>query len=460
MARGGLGLSAEKRVLLRPTSGSTPSAMVGALRAATVDQPELEGLARDLPIEDIALHPGNLRANIDVTALAHSMRQLGQLQAITVIPVDAFLEAFPQHAEAVAGKQWVLAAGERRLRAAGEAGLATLMAWIKADLADPQNATKTFIAENFERTALTPLEEAAGFNDLRDLGMTQAEIAAQLGFSQSHISKRLSLLKLPQVAQDALMTEALSVQDALVLLDLADHDDIAVALELMTAHANWGAGSAVRHIQQEKLAAENKLKAARKAKREKVDLVDFADLPAAQRAPLYSPDAVEKARAEGALVAVATGHGLSYYSTSGNAAGGAQKFDEAARAKAIKLRSEACARLVASLPLRARVTDDLVYGALRHQRYGDGLKLAHKWLAGKVGAEAKDPYEWVRETQASGDSKASLWIAWAMVLANRELKARDTHRGWDTEDVAWVQRLVDEVGYTPTPWETARLKNR
>ena len=94
---------------------------------------------------------------------------------------------------------------------------------VREDLDGP-GAIAIMFAENFHREDLTPLEEAATFALLRELGLPQTQIAAQTGCSQSHVSKRLALLTLPPAAQEALREGQLPLNDALALAGLSPQD--------------------------------------------------------------------------------------------------------------------------------------------------------------------------------------------------------------------------------------------
>ncbi|MGF2049563.1 ParB/RepB/Spo0J family partition protein, partial [Lactococcus lactis] len=68
---------------------------------------------------------------------------------------------------------------------------------------DDAGRLEAMLAENLCREGITPLEEAAGYQQLVELGRTQRALAKQFDVSQGHVSKRLALLKLPAKAQTA-----------------------------------------------------------------------------------------------------------------------------------------------------------------------------------------------------------------------------------------------------------------
>ena len=118
-----------------------------------------------------------------------------------------------------------LVVGERRLRACRMLGFETIPALIR-DFADKQAAELALI-ENLQRKDLRLFEEAEGYRRLLDeFGMTQDELAARLGKSQSSIANKLRLLKLPEAAREIISREMLSERHARALLRLDREDDV------------------------------------------------------------------------------------------------------------------------------------------------------------------------------------------------------------------------------------------
>jgi ParB/RepB/Spo0J family partition protein len=125
----------------------------------------------------------------DVVDLAQSIRTTGVLH--------------PIHVERHGHGTWQVIAGQRRLAAARAAGHRDIPCVVHRGL-DDRARVMLMLAENVQRADLSPIEEAEGYQRLHAVGMTQVEIARQVGRHQSHISKRLALLDLPGEDQAAI----------------------------------------------------------------------------------------------------------------------------------------------------------------------------------------------------------------------------------------------------------------
>jgi ParB/RepB/Spo0J family partition protein len=170
-----------------------------------------------LPIEKVRPAADNLRPRGagDVAELADSIKALGILEPLTVIAKDG---------------EWEVVFGHRRLAAARLAKQATVPAIVRKY--GPAERIEVMLVENLQRADLEPLEEAGGYRRLIALGLSQKDLAARVGRSQAHVSKRLSLLTLPEVARTALGAGELPLVDALELVPFAaDKDVIAGAVK-------------------------------------------------------------------------------------------------------------------------------------------------------------------------------------------------------------------------------------
>ncbi len=138
--------------------------------------------------------------------LSASIRSHGIIQPLTVRRI---------------GDKFEIIAGERRYKAAQLAGL-TQVPVIIAELNDNDSA-EVAIIENTHRKDMTPIEEAKSYKKLLDRKyVTQEQLAARLGMSQSAIANKLRLLNLDPAVQDALSNEKISERHARSLLKLTD----------------------------------------------------------------------------------------------------------------------------------------------------------------------------------------------------------------------------------------------
>jgi ParB family chromosome partitioning protein len=171
--------------------------------SATPDGSEL----RDLPTGLVRPNTYQPRTEFDEEALdslTASVRELGVLQPVLVRPV---------------GDHYELIAGERRWRAAQEAGLATVPAIVR-DVTDTASLEQALV-ENLQRQDLTALEEAAAYAQLaEEFQLSQDEIANRVGKSRSAVANTLRLLQLPPSVARLVNERTLSAGHARTLLGL------------------------------------------------------------------------------------------------------------------------------------------------------------------------------------------------------------------------------------------------
>jgi ParB family transcriptional regulator, chromosome partitioning protein len=163
----------------------------------------------DIEVSLISPNPHQPRVHFDeesLSELAASIAQIGVLQPILVRQV---------------GEAYELIAGERRWRAARRAGLAVIPAVVRPT--DDISSIEQALVENLHREDLTPLEEAAAYQQLvEDFEMTHEQVALRVGKSRSAISNTLRLLGLPPVVQRLLADGRLSAGHARALLGTPD----------------------------------------------------------------------------------------------------------------------------------------------------------------------------------------------------------------------------------------------
>lgn len=190
------------------------------------DRPEGGRALREVPLEAVKANPAQPRRRFDEGALAEladSIRMLGVLQPLLV--------------QDRGDGTYHLVAGERRLRAAGLAGLETVPVVTVED--DGSSSLERALVENLHREDLNPIEEAAAYQGLlEERGFTQEELAERLGRSRSTIANAIRLLDLPDRVQALLVEGRLSGGHGRALLGLAGNP-LLERVAIRAAHEGW-----------------------------------------------------------------------------------------------------------------------------------------------------------------------------------------------------------------------------
>ena len=172
----------------------------------------LEKEVFELNINDIMPNRFQPREIFDEQALnelALSIKEHGVIQPIIVRKI---------------GDKYEIIAGERRYRASQLAGKTTIPALVR-DIDDKETA-KIALLENLQRSDLTPIEEAKTYQTILKLdNITQEELAANLGKSQSTVANKLRLLNLAEEVQTALLNKQISERHARSLLNVSNLED-------------------------------------------------------------------------------------------------------------------------------------------------------------------------------------------------------------------------------------------
>lgn len=209
----------ESRGALEDGTAGTAGARGGGKKKGSSDDAGLVPVPgatfAELPVEIIVPNPRQPRQVFDeddITELAASIKEVGLLQPIVVRRVDD---------EEGRAESYELVMGERRLRAAKEAGLKTIPAVVR--YTEDQDLLRDALLENLHRVQLNPLEEAAAYQQLLDdFSCTHAELSKRIARSRSQISNTLRLMKLPPLVQRRLAAGVLSAGHARALLGLPD----------------------------------------------------------------------------------------------------------------------------------------------------------------------------------------------------------------------------------------------
>ncbi|PRR90062.1 ParB/RepB/Spo0J family partition protein [Bacillus sp. NMCN1] len=173
-----------------------------------------EETVEEIKLKDLRPNPYQPRKTFDNDALSdlkESIQQHGVLQPIIV-------------RKSIKG--YDIVAGERRFRAAQQAGLTTIPAIVREF--SETLMREIALLENLQREDLSPLEEAEAYASLLDhLSVTQEELAKRLGKSRPHIANHLRLLTLPDEVQKLIADGTLSMGHGRTLLSLKNKNKLA-----------------------------------------------------------------------------------------------------------------------------------------------------------------------------------------------------------------------------------------
>jgi ParB family chromosome partitioning protein len=220
--------------------------------SAAVQQAELVEVAglslREVPVAAIRPNPRQPRQVFDqdeLSELAFSLREVGMLQPVVVRPVEVMgSESAAPGDEETAATDFELVVGERRWRAAVEAGMGTIPALVR-HTADEQ-MLRDALLENLHRSQLNPLEEAAAYAQLlEEFGCTQDELSDRLGRSRPQVSNTLRLLRLPAMVQRRVAAGIISAGHARALLSLDDPVEMETLAQRIVAE-----GLSVRSVEE------------------------------------------------------------------------------------------------------------------------------------------------------------------------------------------------------------------
>lgn len=183
----------------------------------------------ELHVAQLAIHPKNVRVDVgNVVDLANSISAQGILQTLTVAPhVDRF-------------GYFTIIAGHRRHAAAKLANLDVLPCVIREDLDTEPKQLEAMLVENTQRTDLTIMEEARGFQALFEFpGYNAKTVAKSVGRSQKFVKDRAKLTELPQGAIAKLENHQMTLEDALIFAEFGNIPE--ATAELLSNHGsyNW-----------------------------------------------------------------------------------------------------------------------------------------------------------------------------------------------------------------------------
>jgi ParB family transcriptional regulator, chromosome partitioning protein len=434
---------------------------------------------RMIPLDQLHPSSDNPRTDVgDVTELAASITAVGILEPLIATPN---------------GKGFEVLAGHRRLAGAKVAGVDQVPVIIREDLDDKARA-EIMLIENLQRTDLSPLEEARTYKRLVDLGVAQRDLAERIGRSQSHVSKRLALLELPEVAQKKLDSGGITIDEARELLKLKDHPK-RIATAVKSRNLSWEINNQLREVdsieKKAKLKADLKKKGWVQVKAPKdtwppekhdwrpLDTSPYPsqgslqlDLAAHRKEPCHGAYVADrygdvklvevcvdpgrhKAKGESALKApVAKRREKSSWEI---------KEDNKRKAvkAAAKRRTEFLQTAITGRIPRAEATRliaEQLIGTTHSARDRQEVACEILGLQGKkhqwAGFDFATP---LKGYAAKGDAER-LRAAFAVALAGCELDARSPHHDWHSESVTSLYKIIGELGYAFDDFETKQLR--
>ncbi len=173
-----------------------------------------EARVREVPLAHVTANPYQPRTLFDpikMSELVTSIKEHGILQPILL--------------REVGHERFQIVAGERRFRAAQEAGLLQVPAIVKE--CSEKELLEMAVVENVQREDIGPMEAARAYRRMMDeFGLTQETVSHRVGKSRSSIANLVRLLDLPEVVQDSLERSELTEGHGKALLKLRDHPDL------------------------------------------------------------------------------------------------------------------------------------------------------------------------------------------------------------------------------------------
>ena len=202
------------------------------------DGPAGDGELLEISVESLVRNPYQPRKDFDAEAmqeLVDSIAQHGVLSPLLVRPDG--------------GNRYQLIAGERRWKAAREAGLEVVPCQVR--IYTDQQVYETAMEENLKREDLNPLEQAQAFRRyLEEFGSTIDHLASRLSMSRSAVSNLLRLLDLSETVQQELCTGKITAGHARALVTLSEADQLRLCKQIveggLTVRATEAAAKAIR----------------------------------------------------------------------------------------------------------------------------------------------------------------------------------------------------------------------
>lgn len=227
----GVGASTDPQASAAPAAAA-PAEPITAKQLA--ETPSTAAAVVELPVDQVDPNPFQPRRDFspeEIASLAESLKRHEQLQPVLVRRN---------------GERYQLISGERRLRAATQAGRATVRAVVRD--ADDRLVAELAIVENMERKDLNPVEKALSFKRYIDQHQCKQEVlASRLGLDRSTVANLMRLLELPPPILDGIVAGRLTAGHARALLPVGD-EDLQLQLARQVQEEGWSVRMVERHV--------------------------------------------------------------------------------------------------------------------------------------------------------------------------------------------------------------------
>ncbi|MFF9070500.1 ParB/RepB/Spo0J family partition protein [Streptomyces sp. NPDC014891] len=440
---------------------------------------------RKVRTDIIAANPRNLRGgdlwdnDEQRDQMVVSMREVGQISALVVCSREEYDKRHPGYE--LGSAEYVILAGHRRHEAIRLAGLEET----RIDLRDDQlpNSDLLMIEENMKRKALSILQEAEGYRRLEADGDSHAAIAKKVGRSKSHITKRITLLRLPEDAKAALTAKTLTIDNAYNLYTTLGEENVDLILpanDLLRSERNLSVADAVNRLllgsvlpepqqpsdttaapvlpEPDATTRDSTLEAEGSADSGQTGSAGTGARILAPSTP--TPEVVLPEPASGKATSHPETTSVPPARTSSSAPGTPEvSQSDRQRPLAGAMRDQFCTTLIGNYTQPAadapatRIAETVLL-----QASAATLARVHKWMQriepAAVGELSPSGY---RDTVlAQADPARVCRLAYATSLAESELRAVNRTRNWDSRDIAYLKHLV-AGGYEPSPWDQQHL---